>query len=378
MVGKASASASNPRLPGIDSLRFWLALWVYFSHFGFLPFGAWIGKSTPLRLMLTGAANSLFDGAAAVIGFFIISGLCIHYPFRSKPVELLPFYARRYIRILLPLGMALVLSRLVDNNLMGFYAAILWSLVCEEVYYAIYPILRIGIQKLRWKWMLLGSYAAAVAVMATNIRALNFHEFGPGLTWVVGLPCWLLGCHLAETVGKNKPREVSLVRIWVWRLAMWGLGSAATLLRFHGGIGYPISLTLMGPLLYYWLRLEIDRKQRVAAFEYAGKFSYSTYLIHVVAASVLVLLVPSAKADTALNGILRLVFVLGFSYCFFLLIEQPSHQFARYAARLISDARQGRSRAKETVPAGTHFRAPIKPRSLAAAAAEAGEGGQQD
>src|SRR5580700_8070764 len=89
----------TPRLPGIDSLRFWLALWVYFSHFGFLPLGLWIGSSTPARHVFSGMANNTFDGVGAVIGFFVISGLCIHYPYRSKPVELLPFYARRYIRI---------------------------------------------------------------------------------------------------------------------------------------------------------------------------------------------------------------------------------------------------------------------------------------
>jgi peptidoglycan/LPS O-acetylase OafA/YrhL len=368
MAKTVSAQESNPRLPGIDSLRFWLALWVYFSHFGLLPFSTWIGKNTHLRTVLAGVANNLFDGSAAVIGFFIISGLCIHYPYRSKPLELLPFYTRRYIRILVPLGVALAMTRVVHTRLNVFYHGILWSLVCEEIYYAIYPILRIGIRKLRWKWMLLGSYVAAIALIATNTSALNFHEFGPGLTWIAGLPCWLLGCHLAEVAGSASLQEVSFPRIWGWRFSMWGLGIVAGLLRFHAGIGYPITLTLMAPLLYYWLRLEIGRRQRVAALEYAGKFSYSMYLMHGVAVSILLLLAPSLRANSGMNGILRLVFVVGFSYCFFLFIERPSHQFARYAARVIGDVRHPRNRPEESIPEAAQPRSSTELRILTKAA----------
>lgn len=362
MAARVSTTSSNPRLAGIDSLRFWLALWVYFSHFGFLPLSIWIGSSTPARHVLAGMTNNIFDGAAAVIGFFVISGLCIHYPYRSKPLELLPFYTRRYVRILIPLGAALALSRLIDNNLQGFYQAILWSLVAEEIYYAIYPLLRIAIKKLRWKLTLLVSYAAAIGVVASNPHALNFHEFGPSLTWVVGLPCWLLGCYLAETAGTATQQQVSRARIWAWRLSMWALGSAASVLRFHAGIGYPITLTLMGPLLYYWLRLELGRKQRVAAFEYAGKFSYSIYLMHGIAVSILVAILrfraPYLIGDNAVAGVLRLVFAVAFSYGFFLLIEQPSHQFARQAARFISQTRAKGASEGEFVEAPDRFPLP--------------------
>jgi peptidoglycan/LPS O-acetylase OafA/YrhL len=348
MAGNASSASFAPRLPGIDSLRFWLALWVYFSHFGFLPFAVWIGRSTPVRNALTGMTNNIFNGAAAVIGFFVISGLCIHYPFRSKPVELLPFYVRRYFRILIPLGVALGLSRIIENDLLGFYQSILWSLICEEVYYAIYPILRVAIQKLGWKRMLSVAYAAAVGVILSKPHTLIFQGFGPSLTWVVGLPCWLLGCYLAETAAAASLQEVSLIRIWAWRLFVWGLGSLTSVLRFHSGIGFPITLTLMGPLLYHWLRLELGRKKRLVVFEYAGKFSYSIYLMHGMAVSILGIMLSFPTGNNALTAILRLIFVIVFSYCFFLLVEQPSHQFARYVARVIPQIRRERELAKES------------------------------
>jgi len=285
-------------------------------------------------------ANNIFNGAGAVIGFFVISGLCIHYPYRSKPLELLPFYARRYIRILIPLGTALGVGRLIKDDLTGYYHAILWSLIAEEIYYAIYPALRIAIRKLGWKLLLSLSYALAVGLIVSRPHALMFHQFGPGLTWAVGLPSWLLGCHLAETLGNANRPEVSGTRIWAWRLSMWGLGSAASALRFHAGIGDPVTLTLMSPLLYYWLRLELTRRSRVAVFEYGGKFSYSIYLFHGLAVAVWGFIARFLTGGAVLASTLQLTFVLAISYGFFLLIEQPSHNFARYAARFIAQLRK--------------------------------------
>lgn len=332
-----SSSAEKPlvRLAGVDSLRFWLALWVYFSHFGLLPFTLWIGKNTVPRLFLSGLTANLFNGAGAVIGFFLISGLCIHYPYQSMRLELLPFYTRRYLRILIPLGAALTLSRFLNNDLPDFYRAILWSLIAEEIYYAIYPALRIAFAKVGVKVVLAGSYVIAFGIIAVRPHALNFHEFGPALTWAVGLPAWLLGCCLAEAVWKSELATIPVSRIWLWRLLVWGLGSMASGLRFHAGIGYPVTLTLLGPVLYCWLRAELTKKNRMRAFEFGGKFSYSIYLMHGLAVSLLGLALPLLDAESAVRSIVRLLVMLLVSYGFFLIVEQPSHRLARNVARSI-------------------------------------------
>lgn len=328
-------TGSEQRFAGIDSIRLWLALWVYFSHFGLAPIAAWVGHSTPTRQIISGLANNVFDGAAAVIGFFVISGLCIHYPYReAEHIAIWPFYARRFIRISIPLLAAVVIARLIGHDLLRFYRAILWSLIAELIYYSLYPMLRSLWRKFGWKATFITAYSLSAATLLRKPDALNFHEFGPQLTWLVGLPAWLLGCFLAETWDrKHRGPEHP---VWVWRLLVIGLGCVASALRFHFGIGYPITLTLLGPVLCEWLRMELQHYSRhapIPAFEWGGRFSYSIYLVHGVAIAMLVLLDASlVKNNSAAASIVRLGFALTLSYIFFRIVERPSHALARRAA----------------------------------------------
>lgn len=319
----------------MDSIRLWLALFVYFSHFGCVPVAGWIGRGSLICELVSGAANNFFDGAAAVIGFFVVSGLCIHYPYRKREkIPLRQFYARRYIRILLPTCAAIALAALFGHDLLGFYQAILWSLIAELIYYTLYPALRRLWRLSGWRVMFLAAYLSSIAILASNIRAMNFHEFGPQLTWVVGLPAWLLGCYLGE--GLEGLDAAPKARIWIWRMMMAVLGAAASGLRFHAGIGYPITLTLLAPLLYLWLKRELAHSalhKPVRAFEYGGQFSYSIYLVHGMAVGVLGSLNAYwLRADSMPAGFARLAFAVTLSYLFFRFVERPSHALARHVA----------------------------------------------
>ncbi len=306
-------------------------MWVYLSHFGLTVKS--LAASGSAGLATQGILNNLFDGAAAVIGFFVISGFCIHYPFR-KPGRLAigQFYMRRYVRILIPLVVSVGIARLIGSDLMGFYSSILWSLAAELIYYTLYPLLRPAL--FRWGFwpVIAASFAAAAVVIATNPRAGNFHEYGPALTWIVGLPCWLLGCLLASN--PRLPSAVHLSTIWMWRLTMWALSTAAAILRFHGGIGYPISLTLLAPLIYLWLKREITwygERRPLGIFEYCGQFSYSIYLFHGLAIAMLAFVAHDVLGTAWL--VPRTLFVIASSYVFFLAVERPGHRLARYLAR---------------------------------------------
>ena len=53
-----------------------------------------------------------YDGVAAVIVFFVISGLCVHYPYaRSGHCPLPSFFARRFLRIGIPLAVVAAFVR---------------------------------------------------------------------------------------------------------------------------------------------------------------------------------------------------------------------------------------------------------------------------
>src|SRR6267154_2028769 len=87
--------ASAQRVVGSDSIRFVCAFIVLVDHLGLTP-GRIHGHSLPtLERVLAGTYNSLFNGPAAVIVFFIISGFCIHFPSRNgKALELPSYYTR--------------------------------------------------------------------------------------------------------------------------------------------------------------------------------------------------------------------------------------------------------------------------------------------
>lgn len=333
--GKPAQSKPEPRLAGVDSIRFWLAIWVYLSHFA-PAFHVRAHAGLPIAV-LAGAANNLFNGAAAVTGFFIISGLCIHYPYRDRAAISVPqFYIRRYVRIAIPFLAAMAIARCSGLDLIGFYNSILWSLVAELIYYTLYPALRIAIRVFTLRGLVAASFAVSGAFVASHPGYLNFHQFGPGFTWLVGLPAWLLGCCLVEGARSKRAQssgEIRSATVWTWRLLVWTLASAGSALRFHARIGYPVSLTLLAPVLYFWLKTELAwhaRKGAATLFERCGQFSYSIYLVHGLAVTALTFLLPFTSS--AVFAPLRLVLVIALSYIFFLAVERPAHRIARRLA----------------------------------------------
>jgi peptidoglycan/LPS O-acetylase OafA/YrhL len=98
---------------GLDTIRFFCALWVVMGHFGAPPLPAFIDKSTLPGLLTIGIYNNLTSGPAAVIVFFVISGLCIHFP---HAVTLsIPnggtYLVRRYLRIVPPMLVAIAIAQ---------------------------------------------------------------------------------------------------------------------------------------------------------------------------------------------------------------------------------------------------------------------------
>jgi peptidoglycan/LPS O-acetylase OafA/YrhL len=82
---------------GIDTVRAVAALSVVFVHL--------LGPSMP------GIAKYIFTGHPAVIAFFVVSGFCIHYPYRKNEFLAAPFLAGRFIRIIPPAAIAFVLAQ---------------------------------------------------------------------------------------------------------------------------------------------------------------------------------------------------------------------------------------------------------------------------
>lgn len=327
----------------MDSWRFWCALWVVFGHNGFMPLVDGVDLTHLAGRVSRAVYNNLTPGPAAVIVFFVISGFCIHYPFRraSSVPALLPFYARRYLRILIPIAAAITISRPLGIQLDMLGPSILWSLLCEEIYYALYPWLLRLRNRYGWRRLIAASYVVSLALAVTNLKSGEYPAFGIQGNWLLGLPCWLLGCDLAESYAELAalPRP----RLWIgwWRLGAVGLSMIASVLRFHSRITYPVTLNLFAFYVYFWLRNELVAAKEstpVSWAERAGVFSYSLYITHPAAHTIWErLAVPSL--GSGVSWLVATTFVVAFAYGFYLVIERPSHQFARYAYRWLQERR---------------------------------------
>ncbi len=327
------------RVRGLDAIRAVCAFWVVMGHLGGPPVTFGIDKSASLGWLVGGVYNNFWNGPAAVIVFFVISGFCIHYPFsRTLQIPSLVGYGtRRYLRVGVPFAVGMFVSPLLGIDIVTLYDRILWSLVAELVYYTLYPgLLALRRQGVAWRSMVICGFVAAFVLIGTNPAAKPYPSWGIGLDWLLGLPCWLLGCELAEMTANNSLPNSR--RLWSWRYTVWGVSVAISLLRFHSPIGYPWTLNVFGILVACWLSREIRHFQDhepTVWLEWAGKWSYSVYLIH-LPASALIDMQPLPNLGPILNWSVHMIFLMIASYLFYLLVEFPAHILARSIGRAVS------------------------------------------
>jgi peptidoglycan/LPS O-acetylase OafA/YrhL len=322
------------RVRGLDGIRFALALCVTIGHIG-LPVD--VDPSSyqkPWNYAAAVYANA-FNGPAAVVCFFLISGFCIHFPFRNQPVDLLSYFARRHVRIWTPILTALLLARFVGYKTSLLGDSILWSLIAEEIYYLIYPWLLASSRRFGWHMLLILSTVMAIAIALTNTSAKDYPSFGYSGNWILGLPVWISGCILADHFGQlaQRPR-----RILFWRLGLVATFVLTSVARFHLGIGYPWSLSVASIYFWFWLKAEIIYYQAIeplAWLERLGKLTYSLYLTHLILFHILKMTFGDLPASVPLRLFYLTLILLG-AAAFYVVIESPSHRLARWLGNRLS------------------------------------------
>jgi peptidoglycan/LPS O-acetylase OafA/YrhL len=345
----SGSDGGKQRLSGVDSLRFVCAIVVLLGHLGLTSQRLHGADEQVLAKVLIGLYNSLFNAPAAVICFFVISGLCIHFPQRkNRKIQIGPFFVRRFLRILPPALVILAIMRLALKDNSSPQDTVLWSILCECIYYLLYPILLFIRRQSAWIVMIAGAYAAAAATIAWNYARLQpgdnaYVALGAGVTWIIGLPCWLLGCWLAENLSEFKtPKRSSL---WILRFAILGLSIALRLAKFHISSKLAsncILLDIFAPLVCYWLGTEVANAREYGAVSYlerAGQWSYSLYLVHPLTIPLFSILGFSAALLTQYHWIV-LASALAASYVFYLLVEKPSHRAAVFIGRHLFEPAQ--------------------------------------
>jgi peptidoglycan/LPS O-acetylase OafA/YrhL len=329
--------ALNDRYPIIDALRFILAFWVMMSHLGVFPLFGSANEGTKLGYLLIHGWSSLVWAVPAVVCFFVISGFCIHLPYRrAGALPLGSYFLRRYVRILIPVGAILLIFHFsgFPSPIFGresvLWRGVLWSLVCEEIYYAVYPVARSIAAKRGWTDLLAISFVAAILAAIVFPDALDGSLRGVLQMAVILYPIWLLGCVLAEECDRL-PALRSASVIWGWRIVAW-LGSwICEMAHFKGRLSLGQTLICFGVLGFFWIRKELaygKHRSPIGFLASAGLWSYSVYLVHVPGGYIFTKL-PIPNLGYAANWLATFSFVLAFSYLFYLCVEKPSHKLAR-------------------------------------------------
>jgi peptidoglycan/LPS O-acetylase OafA/YrhL len=340
-----SAEFSSHHIAGLDTLRFVCAMWVALHHGADPHVAVWLGLSPVFKDW-----NAItFDGVAAVIVFFVISGLCVHYPYaRSSSCNLPAFYAQRFLRVGMPLLVIIAFKLAVPmlgavqlaNAISSALRTVIWSLWCELIYYALYPALLIGFRRIGMIPIFAASCVAASVTIFDHWHFMTYWQYSKTLAWITALPAWLLGCALAQAIAADR-LPVLPGSIWTWRVSALLLSIPAKALVYADLspvlIGNPATLGLYAIFAYFWVSKEVQFYQShrpAATLEWGGRWSYSIYLVHNI---VLVFftrhfLHPYAFAlwPTEIAAVLTL------SYVFYRFVEYPSHRLARALSGLIA------------------------------------------
>ena len=333
----------------MDQLRFVAALFVVLTHtVNEPPVFKWIGLDDShgiLNLIRGVYWKFFFVGAPGVIIFFVISGFCIHYPFsRSLHIDSLPaYFTRRYLRIGLPVLPILLYWHFFGGlSIIGVFSkTVLWSIVCEVIYYTIYPLLLIGRRFFDSWWpLVVASYAASIAAaMLHPYDKSMWFNFGLGLTWILGLPCWLLGVALVDKIHKSEVQQIGAKSICAWRLGIWVLAAITIAMTFRGPFGDPWTLNLFAVAVFFWLAKEIDYARThppIRWIESFGLWSYSLYLIHPIIWLWWRRYLACEHPFGPIYYAISLFVVLSLAYLYYLIIERPSHLFSGAAGKWVA------------------------------------------
>jgi peptidoglycan/LPS O-acetylase OafA/YrhL len=339
------------RIQGIDSIRFICAFIVVLFHFGLVKDTVFGSDPQGWALWFKTGLTYIFNGPAAVIVFFVISGFCIHFPFRNRPLgDLRSYFSRRLVRVGLPALIALYIWIQAGVKVTPDDTNIFWSVSCEVVYYLLYPILLpIGL-RIGWPMLIaitqIVAFGFAAAHSADIERVTGGYPAFSWWNWVVGLPCWLTGCWLAEIFQKFP--EPGTCTIWLCRTLIFIFSVAIQTARFQIGslwAATPFTLNLFSLLVLAWLGLEIAyRRNRPAPaiLEWAGQRSYSLYLMHPAVPGLFALTIwlqPSMFGNA--EKIVLVLSSLPIAFAFYLLLEAPSHRIAVSLSKYFEGTKRG-------------------------------------
>lgn len=346
---------------GLGTLRLVAAAWVALAH-GARPPLAEVAVLHPALAPLAALNNALFNGVAAVMLFFVVSGFVIHLPQTSgRDLSVLEHLARRLLRIVPPVLVVHTVAVVAGGEILARFRDILWSVDCEIAYYLAYPLLLAAFRRFGTLRVLLVAFAVSFVVIGFHASTPYYSELPLLPLVVVGLPCWILGCLLAEEHAAGRLSPLGDLRLW--RLGAVGLSAVLKVPVTHGPllVGFPASHWLFAVYAYFWIAQEILGFRRVAPprlGEIGGEASYSLYLVHF---PLILSLQPLLRSALGTRGsmagdlatamvwwVFEVAALVAVTGAYHLAIERPFHRVARRLGGWLRD----RGAASAAVTAG--------------------------
>lgn len=295
------------RFAQLDSLRGVAAFAVFLGHIVYAL--DWSGA--PIFWMLDSSPIALaWDGGAAVVVFFILSGYVLFQPWLlGKEPAYAAFMVRRVTRIYLPFAVVASLCCLsltylgaprskdggaeVSGILALWHNCLLtgkynilnppgWSLIEEMRISVVFPLLAVAVRAVPWWISICLSVLASVALSRLNSMELPYllTTFGGTARWVM---LFVLGAVLAK--------HRTAIDAWYSRLSGLEKSSLAgvaivlysakfaTFLPFHTDKYFPwLGLAIMFIGVTHSAR--VARAFKFSLFSFLGRISFSLYLVH--------------------------------------------------------------------------------------------------
>jgi len=332
------------RVNGLDTLRFLAACWVIMGHWGPIPITVGYSNDSLITKYANGFYTGFFSAPAAVIVFFVISGFCIHFPYRNKfIVEYKSFLPSRYVRIIIPIAVTHFVDIGLNRDINEFYRIIGWSIFAELCYYTVYPLLHKLSKIISWRKLFFISWIPVFYLWSKiSLSSVNYPSFNLLGNTFLGLPCWILGVMLANDFDNFKNDNINKLQIWCWRIFIVFLGGILHHLALQLIIGQPFTLNFFAIICFFWIKKEIlyqKSKGKLTFLENFGKWSYSLYLLHNTIPYILQKYSFPFFGFVS-NWLIYFLVTITSSYIFYIIIEKPSHNISRKIKELLSNERK--------------------------------------
>jgi peptidoglycan/LPS O-acetylase OafA/YrhL len=378
------------RVRELDAVRGLAALVVVLDHLALVS-PAWQDASrhngfTLINLINFSPLYAIFDGTAAVILFFVLSGFVLTLSYEGGKQTYAGFLVRRVARIWVPYIFAIAVAvigaaTLGDSILHGAsryfngpwqgsitttgllehavlishfqnyaqFDPVIWSLSAEMRISLIFPLLVAATVALRWRWSI--PIAIVIAIVGAQAQSL----LTGGISTLLYVICFVVGALLAldrAVIGERLARTSTATRWALFALAMvlftypnWMPNPSTTHghalhTLVHGGATITVIQTAAAAIVIVLAQLGGGAREFLLSRvpQYLGRISYSLYLLHtIVLLAVLHIIKPAHTLPW-----LPLVFILSIvlSDLSNRYVERPAQRLGRRVAERIERGRR--------------------------------------